>query len=33
MVRQGRGGDVQVSRIPLPPMPDHLKQAIDEQKS
>jgi succinate dehydrogenase / fumarate reductase flavoprotein subunit len=33
MVRQGRGGDVQVSRIPLPPMPEHLKQAVEEQKS
>jgi succinate dehydrogenase / fumarate reductase flavoprotein subunit len=33
MVRQSAGGGVEVGRIPLPPMPDHLKQAIEEQKS
>jgi succinate dehydrogenase / fumarate reductase flavoprotein subunit len=33
MVRQGRDGDVQVSRVPLPPIPDYLQQVIEEQKS
>ena len=33
VVRQGRDGSMQVSRVPIPPMPDHLKQAIEEQKS
>jgi succinate dehydrogenase / fumarate reductase flavoprotein subunit len=33
MVKQGAGGDLQLSRVPLPPMPDHLKQVIEEQKS
>ena len=33
VVRQGRDGSMQVSRAPIPPMPDHLKQAIEEQKS
>ena len=32
-VRQGSRGEVEVGRVPLPPMPDHLKQAIEEQKS
>jgi succinate dehydrogenase / fumarate reductase flavoprotein subunit len=32
MVQQGPRGEVQVGRVPLPPMPDHLKQAIEEQK-
>ena len=32
MVRGG-GGQLQVSRVPLPPMPDHLKAIIEEQKS
>jgi succinate dehydrogenase / fumarate reductase flavoprotein subunit len=27
------GGAMQVSRVPLPPMPDHLKEVIEEQKS
>ena len=27
------GGQLQVSRVPLPPMPDHLKAIIEEQKS
>ena len=31
--KQGPGGSVQVSRIPLPPIPDHLKEVIEEQKS
>jgi succinate dehydrogenase / fumarate reductase flavoprotein subunit len=33
MVRQGSDGGIQVSRVPLPPIPDHLQQVIDEQKS
>jgi succinate dehydrogenase / fumarate reductase flavoprotein subunit len=33
MVRQGSGGEVQVSRVPLPPIPDYLQQVIEEQKS
>jgi len=33
MVKQGAGGALALSRIPLPPMPDHLKQVIEEQKS
>jgi succinate dehydrogenase / fumarate reductase flavoprotein subunit len=31
-VREGSGG-MQVARIPLPPMPDYLKEVIEEQKS
>jgi succinate dehydrogenase / fumarate reductase flavoprotein subunit len=33
MTRQGGGGQVQVSRLPIPPMPDYLKEVIEEQKS
>ena len=33
VVKQAGDGSMQVSRAPLPPMPDHLKQAIEEQKS
>ena len=33
MVKQGAGGALELSRVPLPPMPDHLKQVIEEQKS
>ena len=33
MVKQSARGEVQVSRLPLPPMPDHLKAVIEEQKS
>ncbi len=33
MVKQGSTGELQLSRIPIPPMPDHLKQVIEEQKS
>jgi succinate dehydrogenase / fumarate reductase flavoprotein subunit len=33
MVRQGPRGEVQISRIPLPPMPEHLKQVVEEQKN
>jgi succinate dehydrogenase / fumarate reductase, flavoprotein subunit len=31
--RQGAAGDVQVSRVPIPPIPDYLKDVIEEQKS
>jgi succinate dehydrogenase / fumarate reductase flavoprotein subunit len=33
MVKQGADGRMQLSRIPIPPIPDHLKQVIEEQKS
>jgi succinate dehydrogenase / fumarate reductase flavoprotein subunit len=33
MVKQGSTGELQLSRVPLPPMPDYLKQVIEEQKS
>jgi succinate dehydrogenase / fumarate reductase flavoprotein subunit len=33
MVKQGAGGDIVVSRVPIPAMPDELKQVIEEQKS
>jgi succinate dehydrogenase / fumarate reductase flavoprotein subunit len=33
MVKQVAGGGMQVSRIPIPPLPDELKQVIEEQKS
>jgi succinate dehydrogenase / fumarate reductase, flavoprotein subunit len=33
MVKQGGDGALQLSRVPLPPMPDYLKQVIEEQKS
>ena len=33
MVRRGPDGRMQVSRIPIPAMPDHLKAVIEEQKS
>jgi succinate dehydrogenase / fumarate reductase flavoprotein subunit len=33
MTRQGAGGQVQVSRLPIPPMPDYLKEVIEEEKS
>jgi succinate dehydrogenase / fumarate reductase flavoprotein subunit len=32
MVRQEPGGGIYVSRVPLPEMPDYLKQVIEEQK-
>ena len=32
MVRQA-GGGMQVSRLPVPPMPDYLKEVIEEQKT
>ena len=33
MVSQGSGGSMQVSRVPIPAMPDSLKAVIEEQKS
>ena len=33
MVKQGSGGAMQVSRVPIPPLPDHLKAVIEEQKA
>jgi succinate dehydrogenase / fumarate reductase flavoprotein subunit len=33
MVKKGPDGDLQLSRVPLPPMPDYLKDVIEEQKS
>jgi succinate dehydrogenase / fumarate reductase flavoprotein subunit len=33
MVKQGSDGALQLSRIPIPPLPDHLKDVIEEQKS
>jgi hypothetical protein len=33
MVKQGSGGAMQVSHVPIPPIPPELKQVIEEQKS
>jgi succinate dehydrogenase / fumarate reductase flavoprotein subunit len=33
MVKQGTDGSMQLTRIPIPPIPDHLKAVIEEQKS
>jgi succinate dehydrogenase / fumarate reductase flavoprotein subunit len=33
MVKQGSGGAMAVSRVPIPQMPDYLKAVIEEQKS
>ena len=33
MVKRGSGGAMQVSRVPIPAMPDSLKAVIEEQKS
>jgi succinate dehydrogenase / fumarate reductase flavoprotein subunit len=33
MTKRGSDGRVQVSRVPIPTMPDHLKEVIEEQKS
>jgi succinate dehydrogenase / fumarate reductase flavoprotein subunit len=33
MVKQGPDGAMRVSRIPIPPMPDYLKEVIEEQKA
>jgi succinate dehydrogenase / fumarate reductase, flavoprotein subunit len=32
-VRQGTGDVMEIGRIPIPPIPDYLKQVIEEQKS
>jgi len=32
-VRQGAGDVMEIGRIPIPPIPNHLKQVIEEQKS
>jgi succinate dehydrogenase / fumarate reductase flavoprotein subunit len=32
VVRKGAGGEMQLSREPIPPMPDHLKAVIEEMK-
>ncbi len=32
VVKRGPDGEMQVSRAPLPPMPDELKQVIEENK-
>jgi hypothetical protein len=32
-VRQGPGDGMEIGRRPIPPIPDHLKQVIEEQKS
>ena len=33
MTRRGADGRMQVSHVPIPPIPDHLQQVIEEQKS
>ncbi len=33
MVKQDGGGTMQLSHVPIPPMPDHLKAVIEEQKT
>ncbi|MFM9996981.1 MAG: fumarate reductase/succinate dehydrogenase flavoprotein subunit [Phycisphaerales bacterium] len=33
MVKQGSDGAMALSRLPIPPIPDHLKEVIEEQKS
>jgi succinate dehydrogenase / fumarate reductase flavoprotein subunit len=32
VVKRGPDGEMQVSRVPLPPMPEELKQVIEENK-
>jgi succinate dehydrogenase flavoprotein subunit len=32
VVRKGSGGEMQIAREPIPPMPDHLKAVIEEMK-
>ena len=32
-VREGSGGAMEIGRIPIPPLPEHLEQVIEEQKS
>ena len=33
MVKQGSDGAMKLARVPLPPIPEHLKEVIEEQKS
>jgi succinate dehydrogenase / fumarate reductase flavoprotein subunit len=33
MAKQGSGGAMQLSRVPIPPIPEHLKAVIEEQKT
>jgi succinate dehydrogenase / fumarate reductase flavoprotein subunit len=33
MTRQGSDGSPVVSRVPIPPMPDYLKEVVEEQKT
>jgi succinate dehydrogenase flavoprotein subunit len=33
MVKKGSGGGMDLARVPLPPMPDYLKDVVEEQKS
>ncbi len=33
VTNQGAGSSVQISHVPIPPMPDNLKEVIEEQKS
>src|SRR5690606_21977638 len=33
VVRQGSDGAMQLSRVAIPPMPDYLKEVVEEQKS
>ena len=33
VTRQGSGDSVQISHVPIPPIPDYLKEVIEEQKS
>jgi len=33
MVKQGSDGGMELRRLPIPPIPDHLKDVIEEQKS
>jgi len=33
VTRQGTGDSVQISHVPIPPIPDYLKEVIEEQKS
>jgi hypothetical protein len=33
MVKKGSAGKLEISTVPIPAMPDHLKAVIEEQKS
>jgi succinate dehydrogenase / fumarate reductase flavoprotein subunit len=33
MTKQGSGSRLEISHVPLPPMPDYLKEVVEEQKS